>query len=422
MNAPALPSADRWQQWGVDPSWSRSLDVASHDGGSHRWHVLERRPADLAASLGTVVCVHGNPTWSYLWHRVIDRLGDRYHVVAVDQLGMGFSDRPVTRSYAQRVLDLQDVIDALELEGPLVMVGQDWGGAIVQGWSVAHQDRLAGLVLCNTGIAVPSGRHAPALIRLAAAGPITDLACRRTRVFVDGTMWLSWKRIPRAMREAFRAPYRRAADRTAIRDFVAEWETGHEIAVGVKEESHEKGPTLFVRRMFYRLIDRLSEVPLVRNFTGFGLYDRVVIDTLREIDDPYPYFRGLICDLGYARAEVPYRQAARRRGITKNNFYTLYDLAMLGITNHSKVPLRLATMAGFALSLVGVLVAVAYLIMKLAFWSTFSLGLAPLVIGVYFLASVQLFFIGIVGEYIGSIHTQVYHRPLVIEKERINFD
>jgi polyisoprenyl-phosphate glycosyltransferase len=207
-----------------------------------------------------------------------------------------------------------------------------------------------------------------------------------------------------------------------IRDFVAQWEAGYKIAAGVKKESLEKKSMFFVRSMFYRLIDRLSEVPLIRNFTGFGLYDRVVMDRLREIDDPYPYFRGLICDLGYARVEIPYSQPARRRGITKNNIYSLYDMAMLGITNHSKVPLRLAAMAGFALSIIALLVAVVYLVLKLTMWSTFDLGLAPLVIGVYFLGSVQLFFIGIVGEYIGSIHTQVYHRPLVIERERINFD
>jgi len=207
-----------------------------------------------------------------------------------------------------------------------------------------------------------------------------------------------------------------------IRDFVAKWEAGYKVVVGVKQESHEKRSMFFVRRVFYRLIDRLSEVPLVRNFTGFGLYDKIVIEKLREIDDPYPYFRGLICDLGYDRAEIPFVQPSRRRGVTKNNFYSLYDLAMLGITNHSKVPLRLAAMAGFALSILALLVAAVYLVIKLVFWNTFSLGLAPLVIGVYFIGSVQLFFIGILGEYIGSIHTQVYHRPLVIERERINFE
>jgi polyisoprenyl-phosphate glycosyltransferase len=207
-----------------------------------------------------------------------------------------------------------------------------------------------------------------------------------------------------------------------IREFIGQWEAGYKVVVGVKQESLEKRSMFLVRRLFYRLIDRLSEVPLVRNFTGFGLYDKAVIDKLREIDDPYPYFRGLICDLGYERAEIPFVQPSRRRGSTKNNFYSLYDLAMLGITNHSKVPLRLAAMAGFALSIAALIVAAVYLAIKLLFWSTFSLGLAPLVIGVYFIGSVQLFFIGILGEYIGSIHTQVYHRPLVIEKERINFE
>lgn len=207
-----------------------------------------------------------------------------------------------------------------------------------------------------------------------------------------------------------------------IRDFVAKWEEGYKVVVGTKKESRERRAMFFMRGLFYRLLDRLSDVPLVRDFTGFGLYDREVMDKLREIDDPYPYFRGLICDLGYRRTEITYTQPARWQGVTKNNFYTLYDMAMLGITNHSKVPLRLATMAGFVLSLLALLVAVVYLAMKLMFWDTFELGLAPLVIGVYFFGCVQLFFIGIVGEYVGSIHTQVYHRPLVIEKERINFD
>jgi glycosyltransferase involved in cell wall biosynthesis len=207
-----------------------------------------------------------------------------------------------------------------------------------------------------------------------------------------------------------------------IREFLARWEEGYKVVAGVKTESDENRLMFFVRGLFYRLIDRLSEVPQIRNFTGFGLYDRVVMDTLREIDDPYPYFRGLICELGYALIEMPYSQPERLRGITKNNFYSLYDMAMLGITNHSKVPLRLAAIAGFALSIVALVVALVYLVMKLIMWQTFDLGLAPLVIGVYFLGSVQLFFIGMLGEYIGSIHTQVYHRPLVVEKERINFD
>ncbi len=213
-----LPTAAQWQHWGVDPEWSRRIDVAGADG-THAWHVLEHGPAE---PLGTIVCVHGNPTWSYLWHRVLGRLGERYRVVAVDQLGMGFSDRVGTRGYAQRVTDLADVIDALDIDGPLVIVGHDWGGAISMGWAVAHPERLAGLVLCNTGIAVPAGRTAPSLIRLAAAGPLTDLSCRRTRTFVDGTLALSWRRIEKAARQAYRAPYRSAERRAAIADFVAD--------------------------------------------------------------------------------------------------------------------------------------------------------------------------------------------------------
>ena len=207
-----------------------------------------------------------------------------------------------------------------------------------------------------------------------------------------------------------------------IREFVAKWEEGYKVVVGVKSQSVEKRSMFFLRGLYYRLINRLSDVPLIANFTGYGLYDRVVIDSLRDIDDPYPYFRGLVSDLGYEHFEISYVQQRRQRGATKNDFYTLYDLAMLGITNHSKVPLRLAMMAGFVLSILALGVSVIYLVLKLMFWQTFDLGLAPLLIGIYFFGSVQLLFIGILGEYIGSIHTQVYHRPHVVEKERINFD
>ena len=207
-----------------------------------------------------------------------------------------------------------------------------------------------------------------------------------------------------------------------IREFIARWEEGYKVVVGVRAASAERPPMRWVRALYYTVIERLSEVPQVRNFTGFGLYDREVIEQVREIDDPYPYFRGLICDLGYRRAEITYSQPARRHGATKNNLYTLYDLAMLGVTNHSKVPLRLATMAGFLLSIVAIGVSVIYLVMKLLFWQTFSFGLAPVLIGIYFFGAVQLLFIGVMGEYVGSIHTQVYHRPLVVEKERINLD
>ncbi len=207
-----------------------------------------------------------------------------------------------------------------------------------------------------------------------------------------------------------------------IAEFVQRWEEGYKVVVGVRAASEERPPMRWIRAAYYSVIERLSDVPLVRNFTGFGLYDREVMDKVREIDDPYPYFRGMICDLGYERAEISYYQPARKHGLTKNNRYTLWDLAMLGITNHSKVPLRLATMAGFLMAVLAMGISVIYLVMKLVFWDTFDFGLAPVLIGIYFFGAVQLLFIGIVGEYIGAIHTQVYHRPLVVEKERINFD
>jgi glycosyltransferase involved in cell wall biosynthesis len=207
-----------------------------------------------------------------------------------------------------------------------------------------------------------------------------------------------------------------------IPQFVAKWEEGYKIVIGVKTGSGESRLMYGVRHAFYGLIRRLSEVDLTDDFTGFGLYDREVVERCRETEEQYPYFRGLVCDFGYERATIEYVQPARRAGKTHNSLYSLYDSAMLGITNHSRIPLRLATMAGFAISILSLLVALAYLIVKLAFWNTFSLGLAPLLIGIYFFGAVQLFFIGVLGEYVGSIHTQVHKRPMVVEKERINFD
>lgn len=205
-----------------------------------------------------------------------------------------------------------------------------------------------------------------------------------------------------------------------IADMLAKWEAGYRIVVAVKKESGESWLMFRIRKIYYSLVTRLSETELIKDFTGFGLYDKRVIEILRTINDPYPYFRGLICDIGFERATLEYVQPARRKGTTKINFYTLYDVAMLGITNHSKVPLRLAAMLGFLFAVLSLVVAVAYLIYKLVFWSEFSLGIAPLVIGFFFFSSLQLFFIGIIGEYIGSIHTQVMRRPMVVERERIN--
>jgi len=207
-----------------------------------------------------------------------------------------------------------------------------------------------------------------------------------------------------------------------IRDFIARWEEGYKVVLGVKSNSEETPAMFLIRKMYYNLISRLSEIELTKNNTGFGLYDRRVMEALREINDPYPYFRGIVSEIGFEKAIIEYVQPRRKRGITKNNFYTLYDIAMLGITNHSRVPLRIATMLGFAMAALSLLVSLGYLIAKLLFWSTFTAGMAPVVIGLFFFGSVQLFFIGILGEYIGLIYTQVQKRPLVIEKERVNFD
>ncbi|MDO8468850.1 MAG: glycosyltransferase family 2 protein [Candidatus Peribacter sp.] len=206
-----------------------------------------------------------------------------------------------------------------------------------------------------------------------------------------------------------------------IPTFVERWEQGEKIVIAVKTASGES-PLLFaIRKLYYRLVSSLSETPLIRNFSGFGLYDRSVLDVLRTIQDPYPYFRGLVLEVGPKPSIVPFQQPQRKRGISKNNFYTLYDIAMLGITSHSKVPLRIATIAGFFLSAVGLLVALGYLVAKLVFWNTFSAGIAPIVVGGFIFFSIQLFFIGLIGEYVAAIHTQTLRRPLVTEKERVNF-
>ena len=207
-----------------------------------------------------------------------------------------------------------------------------------------------------------------------------------------------------------------------IPDFVRKWEEGYKIVLAQKTNSKESYLFWLVRKAYYNLVSRLSEIELIKNATGFGLYDREVLNTIRDIDDPYPYFRGLICELGYSRTLIPFEQPARKRGFTKNNLYTLYDNAMLGITNHSKVPLRLATFLGFCLGGLSFFIAFAYLIYKLLFWSEFQLGTAPVIIGIFFFGAVQLFFIGILGEYIGSIHTQILRRPRVVERERIKFE
>lgn len=207
-----------------------------------------------------------------------------------------------------------------------------------------------------------------------------------------------------------------------IVDLVRKWEEGYPVVIGVKSGSDEHGLMFWIRKQYYRLVNRLSGVETYENFTGFGLFDRKVADIIKQFNDPYPYFRGMIAEIGLPRAELTYHQPLRKRGITKNNFYSLYEMAMLGITNLSKVPLRIVTFSGFAGSLLSILVSFAYFVYKLLFWRSFSLGIAPLVIGIFFLSSIQLLFMGIVGEYIGTIHTMVQNRPLVVEQERINFE
>jgi glycosyltransferase involved in cell wall biosynthesis len=207
-----------------------------------------------------------------------------------------------------------------------------------------------------------------------------------------------------------------------IREYIKHWEAGSKIVMSVKPESEESALMFLIRKLYYQFIDKISEVPLIKNATGAGLFDKDVIQILRKINDPNPYFRGLLCEIGFPITQVPFKQPRRKRGVTKNNFYSLYDLAMIGITNHSKIPLRIMTIGGFGLSFLSALVAVGFLIAKLIFWDSFQLGTAPMLIGIFFFGAIQTFFIGVIGEYIGSIHTQVRNMPLVIEQERINFD
>jgi len=206
-----------------------------------------------------------------------------------------------------------------------------------------------------------------------------------------------------------------------IKDFIAKWEQGSTVVAGVLKGRHEAYLMVAIRNFYYRLIRRLSDTKLIANFTGFCLVDKKVIEVLRTIRDPNPYFRGLIAEIGFETATVEYVQQRRHSGRTTTNFYYLFGLAMLGITNYSKIPLRLATMIGFVSATVSLLISFGYLLYKLVYWQSFSMGVAPIIIGFFFFSSLQLIFLGIVGEYIGSIHTNVLNRPLVIEKETINF-
>lgn len=208
-----------------------------------------------------------------------------------------------------------------------------------------------------------------------------------------------------------------------IADLLKKWENGYQVVLAIKSQSEERGLMSFVRRFYYGLLAKLSDSDqVIQNFTGTGLYERKFMEAVRKFHEPLPYFRGFVSEIGLRRTTIEFVQPLRKHGQSKHNFFSLYDVAMTGFVNHSKLPLRLATFSGFCLAGVSLLVALAYLIYKLLWWSTFSLGQAPVVIGLFFFSAVQLIFIGIIGEYVGAILTQVKNHPLVIEDEKINFD
>ncbi len=204
--------------------------------------------------------------------------------------------------------------------------------------------------------------------------------------------------------------------------FVREWENGYQIVSGIKSSSKENGFIYFLRSMYYKVIKNMSSVEMIEHFTGFGLYDKTFVKLLRQLDDPIPFIRGVVAEYGYKRKDVEYEQPKRRAGKTHNNWYSLYDAAMLSFTSYTKIGLRLATFVGFLGSAFSILVAVVYLTMKLVWWDRFPAGMIPVLLGIFVIGSMQLFFIGLLGEYIMNINTRVMHKPLVVEEERINFD
>ena len=207
-----------------------------------------------------------------------------------------------------------------------------------------------------------------------------------------------------------------------IPKFVHEWENGYRIVIGQKVTSKENKIMYWLRSMYYRTIQKYSEVEQIEHFTGFGLYDKEFIQVLRDLKDPTPFLRGIVAELGFKRKEIPYEQQLRRAGKTSNNFYRLFDAAMLGFTSYTKVGLRLATFAGAGVAAISFIIAVVYLILKLIYWDRFVAGTAPILIGMFFLGSIQLLFLGFMGEYILSMNQRIMNRPLVVEEERINFD
>lgn len=206
-----------------------------------------------------------------------------------------------------------------------------------------------------------------------------------------------------------------------IHKFVKEWENGYKIVIGIKTSSKENKIVYLLRSLYYKTIKKFSNTEQIEHFTGFGLYDKDFINVLRNLDDPQPYMRGIVGELGYDRKEIEYTQQKRLHGKTSNNWYRLYDAGMLGITSYTKIGMRLATILGFIISAISVLVALVYLILKLCNWNQFEAGIAPLLIGMFLLGGIQIFFIGFLGEYILNINTRVMHRPLVVVEEKINF-
>jgi dolichol-phosphate mannosyltransferase len=206
-----------------------------------------------------------------------------------------------------------------------------------------------------------------------------------------------------------------------IPEFIREWENGFRLVMAVKPTANTSKLFHLIRKTYYRVLNKISEVELLQDSTGFGLYDRKVLDQIRAIGDPYPYLRGLISELGYEVRCIPFEQPGRTRGLSKNNLYTLYDIGMLGVVNHSKVPLRFATIIGFLCGIFSIFFALVYLVLKIAQWDSFGMGVAPILIGVFFILGIQFMFLGLLGEYILSIHTKLQNRPVVVEVERINF-
>lgn len=207
-----------------------------------------------------------------------------------------------------------------------------------------------------------------------------------------------------------------------IVDFVREWESGYKIVIGIKNKSKENLIMRFIRSLYYKLMKYISDIEHIEHFTGTGLYDKSFIKTISVLDDPDPYIRGIVSELGYKIKKINYEKQNRKAGKSKNNFFTLYNIAMISITNYSKIVLRLATMIGFLFSFLSFIFGLIYFIYKIIYWHSFNVGIAPLILGVFFIGSIQLFFLGLIGEYILNINDRLMKRPLVIEEKRINFD